>query len=260
MLKEIILSVQSYFMAHKFISQNRLWGWIIIPGIIYILIFGAGIYFFWITAAEAIQLIMTETGIREWLETMKEGWLNFFVIVAHVIVWLTLLFFYFSIFKYFFLIIGAPLFAWLSERSEAILTGKDFPFSFLQLMKDAWRAVKISVRNFFWQTIYLLALLLFSFVPVIGWIAPLIAFLVECYYFGFAMLDYSFERHKIQSKNSIRFIGRHKGLAIGNGVMFFALHFIPILGWLIAPSYAVIAATLSLMKYNEGDKIIFEKE
>ena len=33
-------------------------------------------------------------------------------------------------FKYIFLIIGSPLFAYLSEKTEAIIEGKDFPFSF----------------------------------------------------------------------------------------------------------------------------------
>jgi CysZ protein len=40
----------------------------------------------------------------------------------------------------------------------------------------------------------------------------------------------------------------HKGLAIGNGLMFFLMHLILIVGWVLAPAYAVIAATLSLHK------------
>jgi len=33
-------------------------------------------------------------------------------------------------------------------------------------------------------------------------------------------------------------------------------HFVPIIGWLFAPSYAVIAATLSLHKAKETNVII----
>ena len=119
-----------------------------------------------------------------------------------------------------------------------------------------WRGSKIALRNLLWQTVYVLTILILSFIPVIGWIAPLVALLTECYYFGFSMLDYSSERNKLSTIRSIEFISRHKGLAIGNGLVFYLMHLIPILGWLVAPTYAVIAATLSLHKAREKQVII----
>jgi hypothetical protein len=91
---------------------------------------------------------------------------------------------------------------------------------------------------------------------VVGWPAPVVALLVECYYLGFSMLDYSSERNKMTAQQSIDFIGRHKGLAIGNGIVFYILHLLPIIGWLLAPSYAVIAATLSLHHAQKKHVII----
>jgi CysZ protein len=79
----------------------------------------------------------------------------------------------------------------------------------------------------------------------------MIAFLVECYYYGFSMLDYSTERHKLSPSQSITFISNRRGLAIGNGMVFFLMHIIPFVGWVLAPAYAVIAATLSL--YHQDD-------
>jgi CysZ protein len=157
-------------------------------------------------------------------------------------------FLYFSLFKYFFLIIGSPVFAYLSEKTQSILEGKEFPFGVLQLMKDAWRGIKLAIRNTIWQTVYVISLLLLSFVPVFGWISPLIAILVESYYYGFSMLDYSCERNKLSPAQSISFISRHKGLAIGNGIVFFLMHAVVIIGWILAPAYAVVAATISLHK------------
>ena len=52
---------------------------------------------------------------------------------------LVMTFFYFSLFKYLFLIIGSPVFAYLSEKTASIIEGKDFPFSFSQLIKDSVR-------------------------------------------------------------------------------------------------------------------------
>lgn len=257
MLKEIVIAIQSYMDAHRFISKHRLWKWILIPGFLYMLMFLAGIWLFWVTSTEATQLLINKTGIKEWLENMKNGWMNFLVIISQIIIWMVSLMLYFSLFKFIFLIIGSPLFSYLSEKTEAILTGKDFPFSFLKLMKDAWRAIKIALRNLLWQSLYMLSLFILSFFPLFGWVTPLVGLLVECYYLGFSMLDYSSERNNLSAMQSIQLIGRHKGLAIGNGFVFYLMHLLPVLGWLLAPSYAVIAATLSLHKAR-NEKVIFE--
>jgi CysZ protein len=60
------------------------------------------------------------------------------------------------------------------------------------------------------------------------------------------MLDYSCERHKLTASESIEFIGKHKGLSIGNGMVFYLMHLLPFVGWALAPAYAVVAATISL--------------
>jgi CysZ protein len=161
---------------------------------------------------------------------------------------LILLLFYFSLFKYLFLIVGSPLFAYLSEKTAAIMEGKDYPFSFQQFLKDVVRGIKLAGRNTLWQTVYTISILILSFIPVIGWFTPMFALLIECYYLGFSMIDYSCERNNLSTSNSILFISKHKGLAIGNGLVFYMMHSVLIVGWILAPSYAVVAATLSLYK------------
>jgi CysZ protein len=167
-----------------------------------------------------------------------------------IMVRLTLVFFYFSLFKYLFLIIGSPLFAYLSEKTESLIEGKDFPFSFSQLLKDMVRGIRLALRNCLWQTVYAVSILLLSFIPLVGWITPVISTFVECYYYGFSMLDYSCERHQLSPAESIAFIGKRRGLAIGNGLVFYLMHFIPIAGWILAPSYAVVAGTISIYHQN----------
>ncbi|MBL0199373.1 MAG: EI24 domain-containing protein, partial [Chitinophagaceae bacterium] len=224
MLKEIVISLQAYYHTHRFIIKHRLWKWILIPGLIYAVLFCVGIYLFYISSSSAIEFMLQKSGIEEWI---KNSWLSFLLIFAQIILNLILLLFYFSLFKYLFLIIGSPLFAYLSEKTESIIEGKEYPFSFKQLMKDMIRGIKLALRNMLWQTVYTVSILILSFIPIIGWVTPLLALLVECYYLGFSMLDYSCERNKLSTAQSIGFIGRHKGLAIGNGMVFYLMHFIP---------------------------------
>ena len=250
MLQEIILAFRSFSLAHSFVQKHKLWKWILITGILYAILFCVGIYFFWIYSNQGIQYLFETTGITQWLESKNSSWLNFLIIVGQIIIVAGLMALYFSWFKYLFLIIGSPIFAFLSEQTEAKLTGKTYPFSIVRLFTDAGRAIGISLRNLLWQTVYLIAILLFSFIPVVGWISPIVALVVESYYFGFSMLDYNSERQGLPVSQSIRFIGQHKGLAIGNGLGFYLMHLIPVVGWVLAPSYAVIAAAISIHKLN----------
>lgn len=176
----------------------------------------------------------------------QDTWLRFLFIFGQLILQLILLFVYFSWFKYLFLIIGSPVFAYISERTEAIINGTEYPFDLKQFVKDITRGIGLAIRNTLWQTVYMVSIFILAFIPVIGWATPVLVLFIECYYFGFSMMDYNSERRKLSVSQSIDFIGNHKGLAIGNGMVFYLMHGLPIIGWILAPTYAVIAATLSL--------------
>jgi len=247
LLKEIIIAIQGYIKAHQFIKAHRLWKWIIVPGVIYTILFIVCIYYFGKTANLFIDWLSTITGLKTWLGRVQDGFLGFLFALSGLFFWLNQMLLYFSLFKYICLILGSPVFAYLSEKTEAIIQGKQLRINYQQLRKDALRGCNIAVRNALLQTLYMLTILLLTLVPLIGWASPLFAVLVDCYYFGFSMLDYSSERKKISPAESIYFIGNHRGLAIGNGLVFYLMHVVII----IAPAYAVIAATLSM---HEVDK------
>ena len=118
------------------------------------------------------------------------------------------------------------------------------------MAQDIFRGSRVATRNAVWQTVYMLCILIVSIIPAIGWLTPVMAVLVECYYFGFSMLDYNMERNKKTTSESATFIGQHKGLAIGNGIVFYILN-LTLIGCIIAPAYSVVAATLSIAKVKE---------
>jgi CysZ protein len=255
MLKEIVISVESYFKAHAFIQKHKLWKWIIIPGIIYALLFAVSMYFFSRSANAAIEWLTIETGLQRWLNKLQDSWIGFLFTVGGIMIWLIMMLLYFSLFKYIWLIVGSPIFSFLSERTSSILKGEAFAFSYSQFFRDVIRGIRMALRNTLWQTVYILSIIFLSLLPLIGWISPIIAILVECYYYGFSMLDYTCEREKMTAGKSIDFIGQHKGLAIGNGIIFYLMHCIVVVGWILAPAYAVIAATISMYEIREERKI-----
>src|SRR5262245_39294368 len=136
MFKEIVIAIQSYADAHRFIVRHKLWHWILIPGLLYAILFGIGIYFFGISSKKAIQLFLEYSGLDKWINNNPAGVLKVLFIFGSFIINVLLMLLYFSLFKYLFLIIGSPLFAYLSEKTEAIIEGKEFPFSLKQLLHD----------------------------------------------------------------------------------------------------------------------------
>jgi CysZ protein len=250
LLKEIVIAIQSYFKAHQFIVKHRLWKWIILPGLLYMVLFCMGMYFFWESSDQAVTYLSDLIGIDKWLHRQQSAALSFLFVMGGIMVRLILVLFYFSLFKYLFLILGSPLFSYLSEKTESIIQGKESSFTVRQMLRDMARGISLALRNCLWQTVYTVSILILSFFPVIGWITPVISGLVECYYYGFSMLDYSCQRHKLSAPESIAFISKRRGLAMGNGLVFYLMHFVPSLGWVLAPSYAVVAATISLYHQN----------
>jgi CysZ protein len=248
LLKEIVIAFQSWGEAHQFIQRRKLIKWILIPGVIYTFLFVAAMFLFWQSSDSVWSWVSRQLRIESWLQKQRSEWLSFLFVMTGVMVRLTSVLFYFSFFKYLILIIGSPVFAFLSEKTEATLEGNEYSFNWSQLKKDCIRNIRLSLRNCGWQSVYLIALLLLSMVPVVGWITPVIALIMECYYFGFSMLDYSFARANFTPSQSIEFTGRHKGLAIGNGLQFYLMHIVLI----VAPAYAIIAATLSVHKVKNA--------
>lgn len=256
MLKEIIISFRSFFHAHQLIGKHRLWKWIIIPGIFYSLLAFLGFVFFWKSSNNATAWILTKAGIKPWLDQLQDGWVSFLFITGQIFLHLLLILFYFTYIKYLFLIVAAPIFSYLSEKTNTLIKNDAFLFSKKELFQDTIRGSRVALKNLFWQTIYMVAIFIICLIPIVGWLAPLLFFFMECYYVGFSMMDYGYQRKQINTAKSRYIIGHHKGLAIGNGICFYVLHVIPILGWIIAPSYAIVASSLSIHEAEKNNIII----
>lgn len=151
---------------------------------------------------------------------------------------------------YIIIMIMSPVFALLSEKTEEILTGNNYPFNGDQLMRDIVRGVLIAFRNMFIELGYMIVIFILSFfIPILGGIiGTIILFFIASYFYGFAFIDYTNERRRMTLKQSVQFIRANKGVAIGNGFVFALAMFIPACGTIVAGFVAivsVVAATIS---------------
>jgi CysZ protein len=252
LLKEIILAIRAYFRAHRFILQHQLWKWMIVPGIIYAYLFIVGMNYFSQSSSFFIESIILKTGLKSWVDGLSNDLIGFFITMGSFWLWFTLLLFYFALFKYLFLILFAPFFAYLHLRIDAIQKSTVFVFNGATYRKLITRALLLNVTNLLWQTVYLIPIVIICTLPIIGWFTPIFTILIECYFLGAAMLDYSLATENKNKVAAAAYVNNHKGLPIGNGLIFYLLHFIPIIGWITAPFYSLIAAQLNTLEVKDN--------
>ena len=148
--------------------------------------------------------------------------------------------------KYITLIVMSPIMALLSEKTEEIVLNKKFTFSISQLLSDIVRGVLLVIRN---SIIEFGLIILCFFIPLPFLTAPFLLIL-SYYFFGFSMLDYYFERQRLDRKQSVAAVRKLKGLAIANGAVFAWIFAIPIVGVIIVSVLSPVAATLAVIELN----------
>ena len=223
----------------------------IVPGIIYAFLFVEGMNYFSQSSSFFIEWIILKTGLKSWIDGLSSDLIGFFITMGSFWLWFTLLLFYFALFKYLFLLLFSPFFSYLHMHIEAIQKQEEFVFNNKMYLKLLWRALRLNATNLLWQTVYLIPIVLICTLPVIGWFTPILTILMECYFFGYAMLDYGLATENKSRVAAASYVSNHKGLPIGNGLLFYILHLVPIVGWMTAPFYALIAAHLNTQEVKD---------
>ena len=211
---QLKLGLTSYPKAFRLIWANHLGKYLLIPVILNIII--------------VVAFIFSGVGVSDWINGIIErsvenmnGWIHAAMIGIKII--LPIVFFALFIFigGTIVNILMSPIYTLLSEKTETILTGKEFPFDLKQTFKDILRAIIIALRNTAKQLLLTVLCLLLNFIPVVGSIASLILiFIINAYYFGSGFMDYTYERWRISAKESRQKTFQMKYLAIANGAVY----------------------------------------
>ncbi|MCX6311838.1 MAG: EI24 domain-containing protein [Bacteroidetes bacterium] len=243
--------ISFHIKAFEFIAKHRLWAYFLYPIAIMLIL---GIFGFWSTfslggklADDVISLIGLSDPGEGWLH-----WVNFILSFLIGLILKVFLFFVFSSFlKFIVLIVCSPIMALLSERVDEINSEKKYPFRFKQFLHDIFRGISVTFRNMFFETLIIFACMLIGWIPIIGWIVVPFLWIIGWYFLGFNMMDYTYERRKLKVSEGAIFTRKHKGIAIGNGMIFSFLLMIPFLGIALAPVLSVVAATLATIDTME---------
>ena len=157
------------------------------------------------------------------------------------------LFFY----QFIILLVYSPFNTLLSQKIEAVETGQEIPFDWIQIFKDILRLIGIVV---IWGILYLLIYLVWT---ILAWIlglsflSPFVSLILVGFFTGFNSYDYSLERHKINVISSWGYAFRHPLHLILTGLLFTLLLYIPIIGVAIAPVLLTMVGTLNYLRIKK---------
>lgn len=252
MLKNVILGIKEYTGVFKLMSDLKLWKYFIIPMLISFctaILVGVEAY----VLSDNVGAYISKIWIWDW---GKDTFLSISNFIGGLIVLIIGLILY----KHIIMALSAPFMSPVSEKIE-----KHFYGNVSHLHRNTTnteqliRGIRINIRNLLKELIITIPILLLKFIPIVNIFSTILLFLVQAYYAGFGNMDYTLERH-LTYKESVQFVSRNKGYAIGNGIVFMLFLLIPIIGIIIVLPLSVTAASKKMVQLmHEKNNLVYER-
>ena len=241
MIKQIFNGIQAYFSAYTLLNKLNLWRFFVIPIVMSFLL---GVFI--IITAYSLSDNIGDYIARIWGFTWGKETVT---TISHFIGGLMVFAIGIVIFKHTLMAIVSPFMSPISEKIEQHLLGTVHKNAtgFRAQTSTLARGIRLNLRNLIVEILWIIPFFIFSFIPLIGLIFLILIFLVQAYYAGFGNMDYTLERY-FPYKKSVAFVREHRGIAIGNGIVFMLILLIPIIGILIVLPLSVVAATKTTLK------------
>jgi CysZ protein len=248
MINNILKGIQAYAGALALISKLKLWKYFFIPIIISI-----------ITASLiALSAYGLSDNIGNFIARIwpwdfgKDTftWISTFIGVIFILAIGLILY------KHIIMALSAPFMSPVSEKIEAHLTGVDnHNHRKTSFQEQLWRGIRINFRNLGKELIITVPLLLLKFIPGVNIFSIILLVMVQAYYAGFGNMDYTLERH-FKYRESVQFIRRHRGIAIGNGLVFILFLIIPVIGIILVLPMSVTAASIKTVELLKKEALL----
>jgi CysZ protein len=220
LIKNIYRGIKAYAGTLRLISELKLWKYFGVPVLISF-VTAASIGFLAWGLSDNIGRLIATLWFWEWgSET--------FLKISEVIGGIAIIAVGLILYKHIIMALSAPFMSPVSEKIERHLLGNEHVHRDTGNAAQLWRGVRINVRNLLLELLFTTPLIILSFIPVIN-------------------IDYTLERH-FKYDESTKFVRSHSGIAIGNGIVFMAMLFIPIIGIILVLPLSVTASTTETVR------------
>lgn len=248
MIRNIFKGIKAYGGSIELISKLGLWKYFGIPVLISIVVASLVLISAY-ALADDFGYYFSKLWIWDW---GKESFFFLSKILSGILILLVGI----TVYKHVVMALSAPFMSPVSEKIEAHLLGADnHKHRKTSFGEQLLRGIQINMRNLGMEILLTIPILIIGFVPILGFVSTLLLILTQGYYAGFGNMDYTLERHFNYSE-SIKFVKQHRGLAIGNGIIFILFLLIPVIGIiLVLPLSVTAASTQTVALLQEENKL-----
>ncbi len=241
--EQLFAGINGYVQSIRAIDRNRLWSIILIPAVISLVIAVLVGMLAWYTSDDILNYITGSYSFKDYDSRIG----NLVELILAILVRGLVLFLYLKLFRYLTLIVLSPMFVKIAGILDRKIEGREVKMNIRSLCYCSFRGIKLALRNFMLEI--LITFILFFFSLLIIWVVPLLPallLLIESYFFGMVMMDYSYEKDGLTLQESIGQTRKNAGLAIGNGLVFNVILLFPLLGVMFGPILALVAARVAI--------------
>lgn len=236
-IRGFIVGFFSLWNAFRFVAKNpSLYKYIAIPFVINVVVFCGSVYWGFDLFGDFVGQYFAPYDTWYWQVVAAA------VKLLAALITLVVVFFTFTVVGN---LIAAPFNDLLSEKTEALLTGRlnGEPFSLRQFGVDLWRVMKDEVRKMSIFILLMILILAFNFLPGIGSAFYAVCSIVLTVFFLIVeYTGYVFSRKHLGFTEQRHFIYSNKMSTLGFGLAVMCMLFIPFVQFLTIP-IAVVAAT-----------------
>ena len=150
--------------------------------------------------------------------------------------------FLFYLGKYLILILMSPVLSLISEsieRKHTVGIHSNGVYKGLSIAYSVGRSIRINSRNLLKESFLSIVLFFLGLIPGLAVITIPLLLLVQFYFLGFGMMDFTLERHNA-FKETVGWVYQHKWAAIVCGGCLFLFMLIPVLGVILGPYICVV--------------------
>ena len=158
-------------------------------------------------------------------------------------------------YKYMVLIIMELLIFHVALRTNEIVTGESEELTASLFLSAQIRMIKVSVFVFMMELVASVIIGIGLGILGLTLIKPVLLFVVQCFFLGFALIDNYNEINKLSIRDSFSETKLHPGASFGIGIILYLLIMIPLVGPIIGPMVGAVAATLTMYAIETHQKI-----
>lgn len=248
MISQLSATAEAYSRAISYLSKPGYARYMLIPILVNMLLLAGIVTMAIFYAPKLVDYLMG------FIQAEPDSWLDYLSPLLVIVITGIVILAYLLVYKYLVLTLISPFLALLSEKVEEEKTGRQFPFSWSQLFRDLWRAAGINFRNFIFELIATILFAILTFIPLVGLLSPVALLIVQSYFFGFALLDFNAERHRMDRRTTEAWMRRNFWSVGGVGLIFHFIFLIPVIGWFLAPVWSTMAGTLVWLELEDQVK------